>query len=63
MTNGGASLPVYQESINGYIGYSQIGNIGFFNGSLDEIIFESRIWTQQEVQKYYTNALGRFAIL
>ena len=29
----------------------------------DEIIIENRAWTQQEIQKYYTNALGRFATL
>ena len=33
------------------------------NGSADEVIIENKVWTQQEIQKYYTNALGRFATL
>jgi hypothetical protein len=57
----GATLPIYTESINAYLGGAH-GNIsyGYFAGSMDELIFENRIWTPQEVQKYYTNALGRF---
>lgn len=34
---------------------------GSLIGRMDEVIIENRAWTQQEVQKYYTNALGRFA--
>lgn len=30
------------------------------NGSIDEVIVENKGWTPQEVQKYYTNSLGRF---
>ena len=35
----------------------------YFDGQMDEILIENRDWTQQEIQKYYTNALGRFATL
>ena len=31
-----------------------------YTGKIDEVIVESRGWTAQEVQKYYTQALGRF---
>ena len=31
-----------------------------FTGHIDEVIIENRGWSVQEVQKYYTNALGRF---
>ena len=34
----------------------------YLDGSIDEVIIENRIWTAQEIQKYYTNALGRFQI-
>ena len=30
------------------------------NGSIDEVILESRAWTASEIKKYYTNSLGRF---
>jgi hypothetical protein len=60
MTNGGASLPVYQETINTYVGVDNLNNYGYLNGSMDSPIFESGIWTPEKCQKYYTNALGRF---
>lgn len=60
MTNVGASLPVYTETANTFIGASNRGDYGFLNGNLDEVAFENKIWTQQETQKYYTNALGWF---
>lgn len=64
MTNIGASLPVYQESKAAYVGANNLtGTYGFFNGNMDELIYENRIWSATEIQKYYTNALGRFAIL
>lgn len=31
-----------------------------FTGHIDEVIVENYGWTPQQVQKYYTNALGRF---
>ena len=34
-----------------------------FTGYVDEVIVENYGWTIQQVQKYYTNALGRFATL
>jgi len=38
------------------------GNIGaaHFSGYIDEFFLENRIWTPVEIQKYYTNSLGRF---
>lgn len=30
---------------------------------MDDFIVENRTWTPQEIQKYYTNALGRFVII
>ena len=35
----------------------------WYNGQMDEIIIENKVWTENEVRKYYTNSLGRFAIL
>lgn len=35
----------------------------YFNGALDEIIFENIDWSAIQVQKYYTNTIGRFAII
>jgi len=35
----------------------------YFDGQIDEIIIENRAWTHVEIQKYYTNALGRFATI
>ena len=32
----------------------------YYNGSLDEMIFETKAWTAAEIKKYYTNSLGRF---
>ncbi len=32
----------------------------YFNGSIDEVIIESRAWTASEIKKYYTFSLGRF---
>lgn len=34
-----------------------------FSGHIDEVIVENYGWTAQQVQKYYTTALGRFATL
>jgi len=34
-----------------------------FNGKIDEAIIENTTWTPQQVQKYYTNAKGRFGII
>ena len=35
----------------------------YLDGCIDEVIIENVIWNQQKIQKYYTNALGRFGIL
>jgi hypothetical protein len=35
----------------------------YFNWLIDEVIIENRVWTQQEIQKYYSYAKGRFWIL
>lgn len=35
----------------------------FYNGLIDELPLEYRVWTSQEVAKYYTYAKGRFGIL
>jgi hypothetical protein len=32
-------------------------------GYADETIIENKVWTEEEVQKYYTNAVGRFGNL
>ena len=45
------------------IGRAGAYNRYYWSGKLDEVIFENKVWTAQEVQKYYTNALGRFAII
>ena len=34
-----------------------------FTGHIDEVIVENYGWTIQQVQKYYTNSLGRFGII
>ena len=44
------------------IGSHQSG-VDWYNGQMDEIIIENRAWSEKEVCKYYTNSLGRFAIL
>ena len=47
--------------------YKTIGShssgVNWLNGLMDEIIIENRAWSDNEVRKYYTNYLGRFAIL
>jgi len=41
--------------------YSWLGKtVVRVNGYIDEVIIESGAWTHTEVQKYYTQALGRF---
>ena len=32
----------------------------WFDGCIDDLILESRVWTATEIKKYYTNSLGRF---
>lgn len=34
-----------------------------YTGAIDEVIIENRAWAAQEVKKYYTNSIGRFATL
>ncbi|MFZ4583162.1 MAG: LamG domain-containing protein [Paludibacter sp.] len=34
-----------------------------FWGSMDEVIIENRVWSEQEIKKYYTQCKGRFATL
>ena len=34
-----------------------------YTGYMDEIFMLDRVWTYEEVKKYYTNALGRFGII
>ena len=47
--------------------YFRIGDYGhgvaYFKGSMEEVLIENRAWTQQEKQKYHTNALGRYATI
>ena len=47
--------------------YKTIGShnsgVNWYNGQIDEIIIENKVWTENEVRKYYANSLGRFAIL
>ena len=47
--------------------YKTIGShnsgVVWLNGQIDEIIIENKVWSENEVRKYYTNYLGRFAIL
>lgn len=39
-------------------------NLGqYYTGAVDETIIENRAWSAEEVKKYYTNSLGRFATL
>lgn len=42
---------------------SHQSNVEWFNGQMDELIIENKVWSDNEVRKYYTNSLGRFAIL
>lgn len=39
------------------------GDTLWLNGLIDETIIENRAWSSEEVKKYYTNSLGRFATL
>ncbi len=49
------------SAFNGIVGLEQQGGTTeTFNGSIDELILESRAWTASEIKKYYTNSLGRF---
>lgn len=43
-----------------YIGRS--GDLGYFNGKIDEVILENVAWTASQVRKDYTNSKGRFFI-
>ena len=55
---------IYPQTVETYIGKRRItDNAVVFNGQMDEIIIENRAWSENEVRKYYTNYLGRFAIL
>ena len=55
---------IYPQTVETYIGKRRISdNAVVFNGQMDEIIIENRAWSENEVRKYYTNYLGRFAIL
>ena len=36
------------------------GATAFFVGNIDMVVLENFAWTQDKVQKYYTNSLGRF---
>jgi len=43
---------------------NQTGSNGSaFLGNIDEVIIVNRAWSAEEVKKYYTNSLGRFANL
>jgi len=54
-------VQVYTPGHTFYLGADDVvASKSLFQGYMDEIKFENRIWTPQEVQKYYTNALGRF---
>ena len=35
---------------------------GYYAGKMDEMIVENRAWTQNEINKYYTMAKGRFGV-
>lgn len=50
--------------------YSVVGAYGFggatgsvITGLIDEVIIENRAWSAEEVKKYYSYAMGRFATL
>jgi len=42
------------------IGCNAENNTQSFIGSIDEVIVENRVWSAEEIKKYYTNSLGRF---
>lgn len=42
---------------------AHISGVNWLNGQIDEIIVENKVWSENEVRKYYTNSLGRYAIL
>jgi len=60
---------VLQGAIGTYASYSANEfNIGSaladdLKANVDEVIVENRVWTPQQVQKYYTNSKGRFGIV
>lgn len=45
------------------IGIGPNGTSGYFNGSIDENIYEVRAWSAEEVKKYYTMTKGFYATL
>lgn len=60
MTVLGATLPIYPKRIAFSIGYEYGGYGGNFKGNIDEVIFENRVWSPVEIQKYYTYSKGWF---
>lgn len=46
--------------IGGRLSKNGVAYDSYLDGCIDEVFIENRIWTAQEIQKYYTNALGRF---
>jgi len=42
--------------------YNDGGSVNnfYYNGSMDELVVENRVWTQQEIKKYYSMTKGRF---
>lgn len=57
-----ASATNYPRTVIGATSYTN-GDFEYFNGLIDEVIIENRVWSAQEVAKYYTYAKGYFATL
>ena len=50
---------------NVYIGVNKGGPSfsNYFNGSMDELVIENRVWTDDEIRKFYTYSRGNFGII
>lgn len=47
-----------------HIGADSTKSAGYgWNGLIDEVILENTFWNSKQVQTYYTNSLGRYAII
>ena len=55
------NLPVNAMQVT--IGAHTNTNVAPFNGNVEEIIIEDVVWSAEKVKKYYTNSIGRYAIL
>lgn len=61
--SGAANLNDITFGGNFCVGRDNVNNVNSFIGSIDEVIYEPRVWSASEIKKYFTMAKGRFGII